>query len=175
MGGIAVPESVKLVVAALGQSEAMLEAARAMLETHIGPVDSASETYVFAFSDYYAEEMGTSLAKRFYSLAHPVDPAALPAIKLLTNGLERAAPRPDGLPGRGINLDPGYVNGAQLVLATTKNYSHRIYLGMGIFAEITLMYQRGGFQPLPWTYPDYQSPLTRAYFERVRRLYLEQR
>jgi len=175
MGGIAVPEPVKLVFAITGQTEAMLHRAVGRLEEAFGPVDSESDIYPFTFSEYYATEMGSSLIKRFCSMATPVDPEALADIKLASNVMECGLPRPDGLPGRGANLDPGYVNGAQLVLATTKNYSHRLYLGAGIFAEITLIYQRGGFQPMPWTYPDYRTELALAYFEQVRRLCLERR
>jgi hypothetical protein len=89
--------------------------------------------------------------------------------------MEMNLQRPDGQPGRGINLDPGYINGAQLVLATTKNYSHRLYLDQGIYGEVTLIFRKGNFQALPWTYPDYKTDLAYAYFKSVRQLFLTQR
>ena len=175
MGTLTVPGTVKLIVGALAQSGQMLDAVRPLLESRFGPTDSESATYAFTYTTYYKAEMGVSLVKRFYSFSRPIEPMALAAIKLTTNGLERTFARPDGHPGRGINLDPGYITGAQLTLATTKNYSHRLAIGLGVYAEFTLLYQRGAFHPQPWTYPDYQTELTRAYFDSVRRLHLEQR
>jgi hypothetical protein len=72
---------------------------------------------------------------------------------------------------RRINIDPGYITHERFVLATGKNYTHRIYVGNGIFADLTLIYQRGGFQTLPWTYPDYAKENIRSFLTRVRKKY----
>ena len=175
MGTIAVPETVKLIIGALAQTTRILDEARPLLESRFGPTDTESAAFSFTFTTYYKAEMGVALVKQFYSFSRPIEPMALASIKLATNGLERTFVRPDGHPGRGINLDPGYITPAQLVLATTKNYSHRIAIGYGVYAEITLNYQKGAFHPRPWTYPDDQTELTRTYLERVRRVHLEQR
>jgi hypothetical protein len=170
-----VPEPVKLIAGIMGQNPEILDTGRRLLETHFGAIDSASLEYPFLFTSYYEEEMGASLIKQFVSFRETVDPGALADIKNRTNTLERLVSRPDGRPGRGLNLDPGYLNGAQLVLATTKNYSHRIYLRDGVFAEVTLIYNKGRFEPLPWTYRDYKTDLAIGYFQTARQIFLEQR
>jgi len=78
----------------------------------------------------------------------------------------------DGLPGaavtRPLNLDPGYLTEAKLVLASTKDHAHRIYLGRGIYAEVTLHYQNGRWQSHDWTYPDFQRPDYHLFFSQCR-------
>ena len=76
--------------------------------------------------------------------------------KLFTNGLEETLARPDG--SRRVNLDPGLLTQERFVLGTGKNFTHRVYLGEGIFADLTLVFQAGSWQTLPWTFPDYASP-----------------
>lgn len=153
----------------------MLTSARAMLSERFGPIDTESEVYPFTFSTYYVKEMGTPLVKRFVSFADLIAPDQLADIKRFANGLEQRIPRTDGKPGRGVNLDPGYLAAAKVVLATTKDYSHRVYLGGGIFAEVALQFRCGAFESLPWTYPDYKTDLALTYFARVRTAYMEQR
>jgi hypothetical protein len=106
-----------------------------------------------------------------------MDPERLAEIKRETNAWEQmyrdaakaTEPRP-------LNLDPGYLTSAKLVLATTKDRDHRIYLGQGIYAEVTLHYQRGrGWQPRDWTYADYRSAEYHAFFGRCRDYLREQR
>ena len=98
-------------------------------------------------------------------------PGELPAIKWKTNELERAT-APDG--GRQVNIDPGYVSLGKMVLASTKNHAHRLYLGEGIYGEGTLTYQRGRFRAWPWTYPDYASDRYCALFDQIRERYKAQ-
>jgi hypothetical protein len=114
--------------------------------------------------------MGSPLRKRFYAFEQLIDPARIAEIKRLTNSWERqyaqqfptAEPRP-------LNLDPGYLELAKLVLASTKDHAHRIYLGGGIYAEVTLQYRlKAGWQPLPWTFPDYRRADYHEFFERCR-------
>ena len=175
MGTADSPEPVKLMIALMAQNKEMIAQGRIMLETEFGDVDSESESYPFSFSDYYQKEMGLKLIKQFTSFKDTVNPGTLSSIKHITNEMEMNLQRPDGQPGRRINLDPGYINGAQLVLATTKNYSHRLYLDQGIYGEVTLIFRKGNFQALPWTYPDYKTDLAYAYFKSVRQLFLTQR
>lgn len=175
MGTPGNPEPVKLVCAVMGQGESMLARGRDLLAERYGPVELAGPVFDFSLSSYYEEEMGTGLIKQFLGFGPLVDPDDLAGIKRTGNDLESGVVRSDGAPGRGLNIDPGYVSGAQLVLATTKNYSHRIYIGQGIFAEVTLLYTRGAFTPLPWTYRDYRTEEAIAFFTRVRRVFLDQR
>jgi hypothetical protein len=95
----------------------------------------------------------------------------LAAIKRQTNDLEAGSSVEDR---RQVNIDPGYVSLSKLVLATTKNHAHRIYLSDGIYAEVTLHYRDGAFRGYPWTYPDYASSEYCALFQKVRDLYRRQ-
>src|SRR2546421_2282164 len=111
--------------------------------------------------------MGAGLRKRLLAFAEPVEPGRLPEIKLATNALERelAAGRPEPRP---LNLDPGLLGLGKLVLATTKDQAHRVYLRDGIFAEVTLQYRAGKFEPWPWTYTDYRLPVVGEFLVRAR-------
>ena len=175
MGTPGKPDPVKLICAVMGRDESMLARGRGLLAERYGPVDLAGPVFHFSFSSYYEREMGTGLIKQFLGFEPLVDPENLAEIKRACNDMEAGAARPDGLPGRGLNIDPGYVNGAQLVLATTKNYSHRIYIGKGIYAEVTLLYTRGEFTPMPWTYRDYRTEEALAFFTRARSVFLDRR
>ena len=168
-------EPVKLVCAVMGRDGAMLNRGRDLMAERYGEAELASPVFDFSFTSYYEPEMGAGLVKQFLGFGPLVDPADLADIKRTSNDLEAGVARSDGLPGRGVNIDPGYVNGGQLVLATTKNYSHRICLGDGIYAELTLLYARGAFTPLPWTYRDYRTDDALAFFARVRGVFLDQR
>lgn len=175
MGTATVPPPVKLIAALMGRDLHTIQSARAMVSERFGRIDSVSEAYSFTFSDYYRDEMGDGLVKQFVSFADLIDPARLANVKLMSNEIEQAMPRPDGLAGRAVNIDPGYLTGAKLILATTKDYSHRIYVGQGIYAEVTLQFRHGAFIPFEWTYPDYRTPMALAYFSQVRTRYLQRR
>lgn len=174
LGTPAKPDPVKLVCAVMGQDESMLAEGRDLLAGRFGALDLAGPVFDFSFSSYYEREMGAGLVKQFLGFGPLVNPEDLADIKRTCNDLEAGLARSDGKPGRALNIDPGYVNGGQLVLATTKNYSHRIYIGKGIFAEVTLLYTRGAFAPMPWTYRDYRTEAALAFFTRVRGAFLAQ-
>ncbi|HSO66345.1 MAG TPA: DUF4416 family protein, partial [Desulfatirhabdiaceae bacterium] len=91
-------------------------------------------------------------------------------IKILTNTIESDMSEHDR---RTVNIDPGYLLRERFVLATGKNYAHRIHIGNGVYADLTLLYQNGGFQTLPWTYPDYAQQNIQKYLIMVRRKYIE--
>jgi hypothetical protein len=110
---------------------------------------------LFDYSDYYAREMGAALRKKYLVFAPLMDRERLPEIKTSTNGWEREYAR-EGK--RTVNLDPGYLAHDKLVLATTKDFFHRLYLREGIYAEVTLSYRQGRFRFFSWTYADYQDP-----------------
>lgn len=142
------------------------------MEKLLSKVDSRSTRYDFSkFTAYYNEEMGTGLQKQMVSFRELVPAEKLPDIKIATNHLEEKW-RMSGK--RQVNIDPGYVCAAKLVLATTKDYDHRIYLNRGIFGDVHLRFRNGHFRPNEWTYPDYQQNPILSFFENVRKLYLEQ-
>ena len=66
------------------------------------------------------------------------------------------------------HIDPGLIGLANLVLASTKNYAHRLYLGEGIYGEVSMIYENRTFVPLKWTYPDYYIEESIDFFLRVR-------
>jgi hypothetical protein len=151
--------------------EQLFETARMELSRSYGSVDHLSPVWPFDFTDYYAEEFGQNLLRQFLSFAELIDPAKLPEIKLYTNDLEQRLAEDSR---RQINLDPGYIDLSKLVLATTKNHQHRIYLGQGIYGEVTLRFTSKSFRPWDWTYPDYRTDHYASFFNDVRRTYLEQ-
>ena len=166
------PEPVTLVVGMLSARPSLFDAAEAALAREYGPVGLRSLLIDFNFTDYYASEMGPDLKRRFVSFANKIDPADLAAIKIRTNDLEQEMARCETFAPRPINLDPGYVCGSKLVLASVKDRAHRLYLGHGIYAEITLEYRRGRFVPVETTYPDYRSPEYIGFFTKVREEHL---
>jgi hypothetical protein len=153
--------------------ECLFDAAENNLEKEFGPINLASEVFPFNTTDHYAKEMGSDIKRKFVSFERLIEPDGLAAIKVATNRMEEAFGVAYPSVSRPINLDPGYIGGGKLVLATTKDYAHRIYLGEGIYAEVTLRYMGGRFVPLPWTYPDYKTIECHAFLGRVRGRYLE--
>lgn len=138
------------------------------LQDHYGPVDLISRWFDFAYTDYYREEMGAPLFRRMLAFQNLIAQEQLVPIKRKTNSLEKALSK-NGR--RSINIDPGFLLYERFVLATAKNYTHRIYIGQGIYADLTLIYQKGAYQPLPWTYPDYASSQMGGFLMQVRRKY----
>jgi hypothetical protein len=171
MGAPSDPAPAMLLIAASSRYEAALAWGLHQAEREFGPAAAVSDAFDFTETDYYVAEMGGDLKKQLWALAAPIDPGRLAAIKLTTNlweaeyaGLSlHPEPRP-------LNLDPGYVTLAKLVLASTKDHAHRIYLAEGIYAEVTLVYRAGAWQPLDWTYPDYRRAEFHAFFARCREL-----
>ena len=161
----------KLVIGVLGAPSADRGRLCALLEARWGPIDLATPPMPFTFTGYYDGEMGTPIDRFFLAFERLVDPAGLARIKLETNGIEDLF-RVGGL--RKVNLDPGLLSLPRFVLATTKENAHRIPLSDGIYAEVTLLYGREGFHPLPWTYPDYRSEAYRAVLDGLRARYKEQ-
>jgi hypothetical protein len=168
---------VKLFAGLLSGDPDLLRRARQLLVRRFGPIDVESELWPFDQTEYYREEMGPDLKRRFLSFESLVRPERLPEFKLETNALELEIADQCLLPGipRPVNIDPGYLDLTKLVLATAKDRGHRIYIGHGVYAEVTLQYVRGGWQTLPWTYPDYTRPEYHAFFEHVRERFWQQR
>lgn len=172
------PQPVKLIVGMISGERALFDLARGALEEHYGPIDCVSEVLAFTYTTYYEKQMGANLLRQFVTLARLIDPAELAAVKHRTNALEeQIGQTPAGCAvgvARPINLDPGYIEPSKLVLASTKNYSHRIYIGQGMYAETTLQYHKGQWKTWPFTYPDYASGHYDAFLQHARNLLLEQ-
>ncbi|MFA6846593.1 MAG: DUF4416 family protein [Sphaerochaetaceae bacterium] len=134
-----------------------------------GPLEEESEHTPFSYTDYYDSEMGGSPLRYFLVFKTLVDPSRLAQIKIETNNLEQVFSREQG---RTINLDPGILSASSLILATTKNRSHRIPLHSGIYAEVTLIYYNHKFNSLPWTYADYKSEAFCTLFKKYRTSYM---
>jgi len=172
MGRIVEPAAAKLICGIITARPELLGDLAERLAVRFGPVDAASGIWPFDFTDYYAREMGSPLVRQFLAFERLVDQGRLAEAKLFTNGLEGIFSAESG--GRCANLDPGYVTAQKLVLATTKDAPHRIYIAGGIYAEITLRVSKGAFEPCPWTYPDYRTERYRGFFDEVRRRLVEQ-
>ncbi len=143
---------------------------RKALEDEFGPVDIISRSIPFSFTDYYVPEMGEGIERFFISFRNLVSPDALREAKIITNRLEKEWEE-DGK--RKINLDPGTLSAASVILGTTKNRSHRIAIGSRLFAEVTLIYQNKGFISFPWTYSDYRNKEVQSILLEFRKRYLE--
>jgi hypothetical protein len=164
--GVYTPE--KLVMGILSSLPGGDDELQALLVEHWGDTDFSSPPIPFTFTSYYDKEMGGRIVRSFVSFKRLVDPSCLAGVKLRTNLIEDAF-RQQGL--RRVNLDPGLMALSRFSLATTKENAHRIPLSHGIYAEITLLYSQGGFRPLPWTYPDFRSPVYLTVLNAIRSLY----
>jgi len=172
MGAIHMPSRVKPFCAIL-LAPAMTQAdVEDGLQQQFGGIDRRSEPFMFTQTAYYNREMGAELRRVYVTFDALINMADLIVMKHTTNRLEAKWSTASG--NRRVNLDPGYLDLAKVVLATTKDHAHRLYLGAGIYAEITLRYSRKRFQAWEWTYPDYRLPITRAFFEHAREQYKHQ-
>jgi len=162
------PEShipVKLVVGLISGQTPQFTLVKRILEKKYGQIDTESGTLDFSCTHYYEKELGCSLKRKFLSFKRPIALEKSYRIKLFTNRLEAKLSQ-NGL--RSINIDPGYVTLSKLVLFTTKNGSHRIYVGRGIYADLEFQFQKKSFHPLEWTYPDYKSSDYIEFFNSAR-------
>ena len=142
------------------------------LEEEISLIESHSQSYDFSkFTDYYSTEMGTKLQKGIFTFEELKPAYLLPKIKIATNKIEGQFLTTEN---RQVNIDPGYICAAKVILATTKDYDHRLYLGEGIFGDVHLRFQKGKFNACDWTYPDYRQPMILDFFNDTRKNYLTQ-
>ncbi|HIJ59127.1 MAG TPA: DUF4416 family protein [Nitrospirae bacterium] len=152
MGTTKAPQRVMLFCALLYKNEDIFWEALNKLELKYKEISFYSPPLEWNFSNYYEKEIGQSLKRRYVFFANLIEPDLLSEIKLFTNSIEKDFSENHN---RTINIDPGYITPAKVVLASTKDYSHRIYLRDGIYAEITLIYKKGNFEPHINTYRDY--------------------
>lgn len=183
MGRIGIFTPWKLVIGMLFSGGGQPASLKERLEAEFGPVDYESLILPFTFTNYYQEEMGSVILRRFISFQNLVRPESLADIKILTNKIEEeyidtsplsdpaAIARPQNRGGRRVNLDPGLLSLSRFILATTKDNSHRIPLAKGIYAELTLRFSKKDFQILPWTYPDYATREYRDILKEIRGIF----
>jgi len=164
------PVPVKLVIGIFLKDKSLWPSVVRMLTDRWGPADVMSRWFPFDLTDYYEAEMGTPLFRRMVAFVPLIPREDLARVKLETNRIEDAF-APAGK--RRVNLDPGYVAKEQVVLATGKSFSHRIYIGHGIYADLTLLYRKGEFHKLAWTYPDYCRQDMLQFLKRVRDKYVQ--
>jgi hypothetical protein len=179
------PLPVKFIIGFIYSNNDIYEKTKILLKRRFGAIDFESEQFVFDYTNYYSDEMGENLFRRFIAFKKLVTPDKFAAIKSFcmklekkfsfgTNKVSFPRKRESIVWKRRINIDPGYINEAKLVLTTTKDFSHRIYLGQGVYAEITLCYQGGDFRDLPTTYPDYRTKEYKENFRLIREIYRTQ-
>ena len=167
MGRPEKPQLVRLFIGMLGGNPELFSAAADILTKKFGPILLESEIIPFKFTDYYTPEMGNNLLRKFVAFKRKISPEKLASIKLFTNRLEETYCQNKK---RRINLDPGFLTPARVILASTKDFSHRIYLKSGIYAEITFLFHKNGLEFLPWTYPDYSTEPYLKFFSTLRNI-----
>lgn len=170
MGQVKIPVDVKLFIAVTFSDLELYKRIKFMLEENFGPVEIVSAIFDFDYTQYYYKEMGGDLKKQILGFVNLIAPETLPDIKIKTNSIEDQF-KIDG--NRTINIDPGYLSAANVILATTKNFDHRIYLGKGIFGDVHLRYRGNKFFFNDWTYPDYRGKLAIEFLVRLRRIYMK--
>ncbi len=169
------PDPVKLIIGILAADKQCLGIAAEAVIAELGKADFVSGVWPFSQTSYYQKEAGEKILRQFVSIHQLIDPGRLAEIKHKTNNLEQqlALQLDLDLP-RPINLDPGIIEPSKLILATTKNYSHRIYIGKKMYAEVTLIYDKGQWRPLEYTFPDYKQTCYHEFFDKARNRLLEQ-
>jgi hypothetical protein len=167
------PEKAKLFVGMISGFPEVFSEAAAILQAEFGAVDMESDIFPFDCTDYYAKEMGENLKRKFITFAPLISQEELARIKIFTNSVEEKFAGRYSL-ARPINLDPGLAVASKIILASCKDFSHRIYLGRGVYAEVTLQSFKGTYKTLPWTYPDFRKDEYHSFFLGVRKKYLKQ-
>lgn len=163
------PDPAKLVVSILTRERELIRPVLEKIEQIASPVDLISAWMPFDYTRYYEKEMGTPLYRRMACFTRLIHQEELSRIKSDTNDIEAAFVHSGN---RRVNIDPGYLLPSRFILATGKDYAHRIYIGRKIYADLTLIYHQQGFKTLEWTYPDYASEPVRRFLEKTRQKYL---
>ena len=165
---------VKLVCGVIYKDRGLYGEVRRRLEAEWGRIDSESPPFPFDLTDYYEAEMGEGLSRRFVSFGALIAPETLPSLKIRAIELEETLRKESGAVGRAVNIDPGYLTASALVMATAKDFSHRVPLAQGIYAHLEFLFTKTGVKTLEWTYPDLRREPAQAYFRAVRESFLRQ-
>ena len=170
MGEVKIQRPVLLIAAISSRYETAIEDwSRSTCQSTWGHVIIESELFDFDQTSFYTRTMGNDIRKKLFAFERLIDPGTISDYKIASNQWEEQFKLSHDYPeNRPLNIDPGYLTEAKLVLATTKDRDHRLYLRDGIFAEVTLFYKQGVWECSRWTYPDYQSAPYHAFFDRCR-------
>jgi hypothetical protein len=173
MGNINQPNLVKFFFGLIFNETFNIEEVYKILEQKFNnKIDIYSPAIDFTFTTYYNKEMGEKLKRQWISFEKSILPDALADMKIETNNIEDSYAKDKN---RIVNIDPGYITPANVILASTKDFSHRIYLSKGIYAEVTTIYRKEGFTKLPWTYPDYLCPTATEFILKARQCLLKKK
>jgi uncharacterized protein DUF4416 len=163
---------VKLLIALLTSDLQIMEEVERRLCAAYGAIEDRTEIFLFTFPGPFQREMGENLKKRIICFETLLPIEQLPEVKKFTNDLEwEYREHLQERSRRVINLDPGYLTLSKVLLASTRNYSHHVYLKDGVYGELLLRFHRGALRNLPWTYADYRSHLAHSFFTKVRERY----
>jgi hypothetical protein len=171
MAAIKTPEKVLPITGLIYVADFSVDEALKKFADDLGGILIQSEKILFTHTTYYNKEMGANLSRQWVAFERLIDPDFLVHLKIKSNDVENEYLNKNG--GRQINIDPGLISMSNLVLASTKNYSHRIYLGKGIYGEVTLIYKEHRFNFLEWTYPDYREKIALEFFTKAREILKE--
>jgi hypothetical protein len=174
MADIHKPLPVKLFFGMLTSMPDTIASIEERLSELFGPIDARSDLFPFDMTVYYDETMGSPLYRCFISFSNLIEPSAISDIKKSANDLESVFALERTSVKRPVNLDPGYLEQSKIVLASTKNFYHRILVSGGIYAEVTLHFQAGEWQNFPWTFPDFKSGRYNDFFSSLRDTYRAQ-
>lgn len=164
----------KLIVGIISSEDRLFSGAEKRLASLYGPIDLKSPFFPFTTTDYYDRQMGKDLRRLFLSFASLIPPASLSGIKLRTNSLEEEMRKASAGKTRPVNIDPGIMTRSALIMATAKDFAHRIPLRLGIYAHLELLFAKNAVRLLPWTYPDFRQDGYQNFFLEARRIYLDQ-
>lgn len=163
-----------LIVAHFSRYPEALSWSQKELSARFGQVVIGSELFPFEETTFYNRTMGDNLQVQLLCFSELISPEQISLIKNFSNELEKKYKnQTHHLESRPINIDPGYITSSKLVLASTKDASHRIYLTKGIFAEPTLAYMNGHWKSFDWTYPNYRRTDYQAFLDKCRQIYLD--
>ena len=165
---------VKLIIGIIASQEAIFAKTEEALSAIYGPVDIRSPAFPFDRTAYYEMQMGKGLSRMFLSLFRLVPPESLSDIKVETNNLEEEMSKSPARACRIVNIDPGILSSAALIMATAKDFAHRVPLRQGIYAHLELLFSRNAVKLLPWTYPDFQQEGYQRFLLEARQAYLRQ-
>lgn len=163
------PDPAKLIIGMFMNDQAIFQEVLEALEKRFGAIDMISPWFDFDYTDYYQKEMGPSLFRRVAVFKELIEQDTLADIKVATNEIEATWKNNER---RAVNIDPGYLVKSRFILATGKDFAHRVYIGRGIYADLTLMYKKGKFTDLDWTYPDYRGDAIKGFLEIARAKYI---
>jgi len=167
-----IPQPVKLIIGMLSSKVSLFDEVKKVLINLFGEIDLETELINFSHTDYYNDELGEGIKRKFLSFTNLIQPEDIVRIKHVVTDIEIKYQKGDKR--RTINLDPGYITLSKLVLVTYKDYSHRVYIGDKVYGEATLRFVNGTFQPHEYTYPDYRSQEYVNFFNKVREIYKSQ-